>query len=239
MNINPIYNPHPISFKWIKWLLRSCFVLLLMVFSINLHSQRIEVFGGINITHYYDSQENTVPYNWSRYSSKSNHFLGIGIEEVKIVGQNIRFTLDYHLTEGSAYSRVGTADMSSDFYVITDKSILSFGFYPYNQKIFNSFQISLGAVYSFLIRESYKGITTSFDANMNTGNSLDLQGRKFNSPHYFGLQGRLKYDFTLSKRVAIYPQHAFYMGLVEEFNDFPKDTKSIRHYFGIGANFKL
>jgi len=226
-------------FEQIKWLARSFFIMLIVSFNFNLHSQKLEVFGGINVTHYFDSHKDAPLYNWSSYSSKSKYFIGIGIEDMEMVGQNIRMTLDFHSSEGHAYSRTGTFVYSSDIIVISNKSTLSIGFYPFNYNIFNSFQISVGAVYSYLIRESYKGLTTIFDMEKHIENNLDFKGSNFNSSHYLGLQGRLKYDFTLSERFTIFLQYAYYIGLVDEFNNFPRSTKSMRHNIGLGVNMKI
>ena len=64
--------------------------------------------------------------------------------------------------------------------------------------------------------------------------NLDDKYNKYSSLTYFGLQGRIAYDFNLSKSIVISPQYLYYFGISDEFIEFPKETKSIRHYFCVG-----
>ena len=50
---------------------------------------------------------------------------------------------------------------------------------------------------------------------------------------------RVGYEFRLSDRMMLAPQYSFYYGLSPEFEQFPEETKSMRHFLGIGLTWDL
>lgn len=47
---------------------------------------------------------------------------------------------------------------------------------------------------------------------------------RYSSKTYFGLCGRIAYDFNVSETLALSPQDSYYFGLTNEFDEFPVET---------------
>ena len=71
--------------------------------------------------------------------------------------------------------------------------------------------------------------------------SYDLQEKydRFSASTYVGIQGRFAYDIKASKSTWISLQYLYYIGLSNEFIEFPTETKAMRHYFCIGIKKKI
>jgi hypothetical protein len=219
--------------------IKAILTFVIIANSVIVFCQNIEVFGGINSNIFYDNNENDPHYS-SSYKSDFGYCAGIGFESKKIDWLTVRFTLqlDNYGGEINAYTDgLGSGNLTE---ATIDKWLISLGLFPINFRLFHKIDLNFGFEVSRLINETYNG-TISGWLYRQPNWSFDLQDKynHFSLPICIGLRGRIAYDFKLSKTYIISPQYSFYYGLSKEFQEFPHETKSMRHYLSVGIKKKI
>jgi len=166
--------------------------------------------------------------------------LRVGVDDIKIDWLKLRFTLAYDQYSGEFEGE--DAGLGGGNFSITaniNKSILSVGLFPLNFN-FSGLELNLGVEFSRLIREDFEGkIEGNIIGQGSFRSSLEERYDRYSERDYFGLRGRLAYELELSELWSISPQYAFYLGISDEFREFPEDSRSNRHFFGIGIQKSL
>jgi hypothetical protein len=201
--------------------------------------KNVEVIAGLNQNQFFDLNRDEGHY-YSSYQSELGYALRIGIEDVKVDWLNLRFTLGYDKYGGKIAVSDGGQGGGYTTTAEIDKSLLSLGIFPVNLKIWNRIDLNLGFEVSALVDENYRGkrsggITGAPSWNENLEDRYDSYSEK----GYWGIRGRLAYDFTIDDRFSLSPQYSYYFGMSNEFKEFPEETKSMRHYFSIGVQWEL
>lgn len=219
--------------------MKRIFIALILLISIPAFSQNLEVIGGLNKNHFFDFQQNEGHFS-SSYYSNYGYTLRIGVDDIKVDWLTLRFTLSYDKYGGELKASDGGMGGGYTTNAKIDKSVISLGVFPVNFKIIDRIDLNFGFEIAGLINENYSGTSSGW----NMGNpdwSYDLNEKydRYSSKIYFGLRGRIAYDFNISDKLSISPQYSYYLGLSNEFDEFPEATKSMRHYFCIGLQRKL
>ncbi len=218
--------------------MKNLIIGLILLNSLTVFSQNIELFGGLNRNSFFDYRQ--VGHFVSSYNSELGYSFGVGVDNIKLNQWALRFTLNYDKYGGKVTASDG--GLGSTFRTIAeiDKSIVSLGVFPVNFKLFDRIDLNFGFEISGLINEKVKGSYSTWSKGQ-PYRELDLNDKyeRFSSMLYFGLRGRIAYDFNLSDNLAISPQYSYYFGLSNEFVGFPEKTKSMRHYLGIGLQRKI
>ena len=214
--------------------MKQVFTMLLMLCNLTLFSQKLELIAGMNKNIFFDYQKNEGHFN-SAYDSQLGYSVHIATEDVKIDFVKWRFTLGYEKYGGEINARDGGLGGGYTTKAEIDKSVISVGVYPLNFKIIRSIDINVGFEVAALISENVIGTHSGWQMGTN-GYSYNLNDKykRFSAKTYFGLRGRVAYDFHISDKMAISPQYSYYFGLSKEFSEFPEFTVSMRHFFGIG-----
>lgn len=211
----------------------------ILLSSLTVLSQKIEIIGGLNKNAFFDFRENKGHFS-SNFISGYGYAVRIGIEEIKVDGVNLRFTLSYDKYGGELDVSDGGLGGGFATNAKVDKSIISLGVFPMNFKIIDRIDLNFGFELAGMISENVTGKSSGWIMNESEWSyDLNEKDNRYNSETYFGLRGRIAYDFIISDRLAISPQYSYYFGLTNEFDEFPKKTKSMRHYFCIGIQRKL
>ncbi|MCX7985821.1 MAG: hypothetical protein N2662_02645 [Bacteroidales bacterium] len=202
-----------------------------------LFAQKIEVFGGAcyNIFHDYNKNEG---HYMSSYKSEFGYSSGFGIDSITIDKIPFRFTLQLDKYGGKIDVSDGGLGGGYKTVATVDKLIISLGIFPVNLMIFKKIEINIGLIISRLIDETFIGTSSGWMLNQPSWsyNLHDIYDR-FSSSTYTGLQGRIACDFKAFKSVWITPQYFYYYGISDEFTKL--DTKSKRHYIGIGIKKRI
>lgn len=210
---------------------------IILLTSISLFSQSIEIIGGMNSANFYDFKGNEQSIS-SEYYGQRAYAIGLGYETKKLSRNTIRFTLCYDKYGG----RLKASDIDywsgQDANVMIDKSVIALGVFPLNLLLFNTLIINVGMEVSSLLYSYSHGNMREWDRSGNAS-IYDLKDIQYNASAYYGIRGRLTYDIPISKGFAIMPQYSFYLGLSNEFVSFPSFTKSLRHFVGIGVKAYL
>ena len=210
-------------------------VVLILICSYTLHSQSFELIQGFTKNNFYDRQEMSSG-NRSSYSSDISHFYGLGLHQIKAGKLDIGITIIYEKYRGTVMADSTGLNVGRSIEADVNKSILSFGFYPINTTLFGNVDLNLGVVASSLVREKFSGTDRTFDTGSSSGvPAADLQDKyaQFSSNSYLGIRGRLVIKYKVGKEFYLVPVYSFYYGLLDEFRDFPRSTKSMRHSFGL------
>jgi len=216
-------------------------LLILIFFSKTVFSQSFEFFGGISKNKFYDIQDNR-PFDTGKYNSGINSYFGIGLHQIEIEDIEFGITISYEKFGGDLWATSGGRGGGRTVTAKVDKSIVSIGIFPFSKKIYNQLQISIGLIYSALLRESFSGTDNStvlLAPSLNTFEKLEVKYKNYGTNSVVGFKSTLSYDFKIFENVSLSPHYSFYIGLFEEFKDFPRATKSMRHFFGIGLKSAL
>jgi hypothetical protein len=219
--------------------IKAILTFVIIANSVIVFCQKIEVFGGINSNIFYDHNENNPHYN-SSYKSDFGYCAGIGFESKKKDWLTVRFTLQLDNYGGEINAYTGELGGGNLTEATIDKWLISLGLFPVNFRLCHKIDLNFGLEVSRLIKETYIG-TLSGWLYKQPNWSYDLHDiyDHFSSPIYIGLRGRISYEFKLSKSYVITPQYSFYFGLSKEFQEFPHETKSMRHYLNVGIKKKI
>ncbi len=219
--------------------MKKTFIALLFLNSLVLFSQNLEVIGGVNYNRFFNFKEET-PHFSSTYNTDLGYVIKFAIDDIKFEGQKLRFTLGYEKYGGEV--QVNDGGLGGGYGVNTEinKSVLSLGIYPFNFKILKRIDFNLGIEVSGLLNETYKGTSGGWQAGEpNVNIDLNEKYDRFSSWMYIGISARIAYDIKIAENWAISPQYSYYLGLSNEFIEFPEFTKSMRHYFCIGIQKTL
>ncbi|MDA3911193.1 MAG: hypothetical protein PF448_07545 [Bacteroidales bacterium] len=212
---------------------------LIFLSSLTSYSQNIEIIGGLNKNSFFDFQQNEGYYS-SSYDSDYGYAIRIGIENIQVDWLTLRFTLSYDKYGGELEASDGGMGGTYTTNAKIDKSVISFGVFPVNFKIIDRIDLNFGFEFTGLLNENFSGISSGWTiAEPNWSYELNEKYDSYSSKTYFGLRGRIAYDFYISDKLAISPQYSYYFGLSNEFDQFPEATKSMRHYFCIGLQRKI
>lgn len=207
---------------------------LIVLGSLTSYSQNIELLGGINRNDFFDFQKNKGHYK-SSYNTDYGYTIRIGIENIKIDWFTLRFTLGFDNYGGELTVSDGGLGGGHTTDAKINKTIISLGVFPLNFKIIDRINLNFGFEFSGLISEKFSGTSSGWlMGKPNWSYDLNSKYDRFSSKIYFGLHGRVSYDFKISDKLAISPQYSYYLGLSKEFDAFPESTKSMRHYFCVG-----
>jgi hypothetical protein len=219
--------------------MKKIFIGLFLLNNLTLFSQNLEIIGGLNKNSFFDFQQNEGHFS-SSYNSDYGYAIRIGIENIKVDWLTLRFTLTYDKYGGELEASDGGLGGGYTTNVTIDKSIISLGVFPINFKIIDRIDLNFGFEMGGLLNESFSGTSSGWLMG-EPGWSYDLNDKydRYSAKTYFGLRGRIAYDFKISDKLAISPQYSYYFGLSNEFDEFPEATKSMRHYFCIGLQRKI
>lgn len=219
--------------------MKRIFIAWILLSSMTAFSQNLEVIGGLNKNHFFDFQQNE-GYFTSSYDSDYGYAICIGLEDIKIDWLTLRFTLSYEKYGGELDASDGVLGGGYTTNAKIDKSVISLGVFPLNFKIIDRIDLNFGFEIAGLINENFSGTSSGWSMG-GPDWSYDLNEKydRYSSKAYFGLRGRIAYDFNISDKLSISPQYSYYLGLSNEFDEFPEATKSMRHYFSVGLQRKL
>ena len=220
-------------------IIKRLFIILICLGNMSLFSQNMEVIGGINKNNFYNF--NQQGHFVSSYTPGLGYTLKVGIEDVKVDWLKLRFTLGYDRCSGKLEASDGGLGGGYTTIAEVDKSLISVGVFPVNFKIINRIDLNFGFDISGLISETIEGTRSEWRIDEPYGSNYDLSDiyDRYSSLLYFGLKGRLAYDLRISDKLVISPQYSYYFGLSNEFDEFPEQTKSMKHYFCIGIQKRL
>jgi len=219
--------------------MKRIFISLILISSLTGFSQNIEIIGGLNKNNFFDFKKELGHYI-SSYNSDYGYTIQVGIENIKVDGLKLRFTLGYDRYSGELTVSDGGIGGGYTIDAKISKSVISLGVFPLNFKIIKHIDLNFGLELSGLIKENLSGTISGWVLGQpNWGYDLNENYNRLSSMAYFGLRGRIAYDFNISDKLAISPQYSYYLGLSDEFHEYAKATKSMRHYFCIGIQRKI
>lgn len=214
--------------------------LIVIVFGHNLYAQSLEVTGGPVFNNLHRQSDASIDPD---YSNKTGFSLGIGVDQVKIDWLTLRMTFEYIQYGGHVLEEynglAGGGTTTFDF----QKSLVTLGLFPFNYRLIDRIDLNLGIAISRLVYDSFTGTNTSWYSTMSgpvyTSYDLDERYNSLGSVWYFGILGRVAWDIPLTRSIILSPQYSFYWGLTDEFDQESYDSKSWRHFTGLGLQMEL
>ncbi|MFO7789396.1 MAG: hypothetical protein R6V32_02400 [Bacteroidales bacterium] len=196
---------------------------------------KIELHAGVCKNYFHDYIPNDGHYQTEYTPTGIGYSFGIGIENIKVDELRMRFTLSYNKYSGDIDASDGMIGSGYVTDANINKSVISIGVYPLNFKILKTIDLNFGFEISGLVYENNIGDIYAWSMEQPYIYTYD----RFSSLAHFGFQSRIAYDINIAENLLISPQYAFYYGISSEFKEFPKATKSMRHYFCIGLQRTL
>ncbi|PKP24074.1 MAG: hypothetical protein CVU06_05385 [Bacteroidetes bacterium HGW-Bacteroidetes-22] len=219
--------------------MKRILIVIALLCNVAAFSQNVEVTGGLNSNNFFDFQKNDGHYT-SSYNSDYGYVIRVGIDNIKAGWMAFRFTLSYDKYSGELTASDGGLGSGYTTNAKIDKSVISLGVFPLNFRIIDRIGLNFGFELSGLVSENINGTSSGWSAGTQHW-SYDLNDKydRYSSKFYFGLCGRIAYDFKISDKLIISPQYSYYLGLSDEFDEFPESTKAMRHYFCLGLKRKI
>lgn len=219
--------------------MRITIIALMILSNLSAFSQNIELMGGLNSNNFFDIKKNEGHYN-SSYNSDYGYEIMIGAESRNDGSLTYRITLGFEKYGGELTASDGALGGGYTTNAKVDKSVFSLGLYPLNFRIKNKIDLNVGLEFSGLIHEKVDGTSSGWSiGSPQWSYDLNEKYERYSSNTYFGIRCRIAYDFNISDKMVISPQYSYYFGLLNEFDEFPETTKSMRHYFCIGLERKI
>lgn len=188
----------------------------------------------------YDCEKENPHWN-SEYTNGKGYDIVIAVEDVSVDWAKMRFSLAYEHYDGELYVRSGGLGGGGSKSAEFRKSLLSACIFPHGFTIKKKLDLQIGLQLSWLLHEEFSGKSASWSSIPYTGGSSTLEDSydHYNSAFYIGLVGRVAYNIKIAESIYIFPQYSFYFGLSPEFREPPTETRSMRHFFGIGIEKRL
>lgn len=219
--------------------LSYCYLIIFQCYSFSISAQKFQFSSGVNLNNFFELQYDDRPYNASDYSSKYGGYFALGFEYMMYDTFPVYLTISYEYLGGKANVRSGGLGGGTAVNVETNKSVVSLGITPFKQKIYKQLNLKIGFVFSVLLKESFSGTKTVAAGNIPINMNLKEVSNSFNSKYYFGIQGAISYDISINNNLILVPHYNYYIGFSDEFKDFPRRTKAMRHSLGIGIMMDL
>jgi len=219
--------------------MKNIIVFIILFSNVFVFSQQVEIVGGINQNMFYDRESFTSLD--ADYTNETGYALKIAFENAKINKFKWRVEIGYEKYGGKINVFNAGRNGANRVEAEIDKSILSLTFYPLNATLWNRLDINLGVEISNLIGGNYIGTHTNYSSLSSMTVVTDLKKRytSYNTKFNFGLRGRIAYNFNISEKLILAPQISYFYGHIAEFKEFPKHTRSIRPFFGIGIGWDI
>lgn len=224
--------------------MRLLIIFLIFIHSLSLYSQPVDLYGGMNQNRFYGANNN--PHFNAKYHPGNGFSAGIGIDSIKLDWLTMRFTLQFDRYKGEFSVSDGGQGGGTTTSANIKNSVVSLGAFPLNFSIRKRVTINFGAEVSTMINESFSGTKSNWQLESTPSGhhavtytqDLNELYDRFSSRTNFGLKARIAYDITLTKRLFLVPQYAYYLGISKQFIEFPDVTKSMRHTFCLGIKRK-
>ena len=209
--------------------------LLIVTFS---YGQKIEFSGGINQNSFFDlqAQDNHLQ---TKYDAGYGYSAGIFIYDIKFDTIHIGLSLRYDYYQGSFYSENSGLSYGHSTKAEVKKSTVGIGLYPLNFSVLNKIRFHFGIEFSVKLDDQYSGYKSSWSIGPPLTTTTDSTLKYLDRSNFWGICGRISYDFKINENWFIAPQYRFYFGLSEEFNDVEAKIKSMRQSLEIGIIRKI
>ena len=209
------HTPYPIM---------KILVILLISLSVtitSLSAQQIEIFGGINSNHLFDSiDEDSSPYS-SILESGKGYTIGFSFDNPNMNGYASRITVSYNKIKGRAittFSDSGVIPSGSYTDAIIDKSSINLAVYPFTfivQHIYFSFGLQGNILLSNTTTGEYG--STGINGSEAIGDISEATEPTFHKDFGYGVAMRAHYNIMLNNGLSIIPQYNLYYGIGEEY----------------------
>ncbi|MBW6490654.1 MAG: hypothetical protein K0B15_05595 [Lentimicrobium sp.] len=218
---------------------KTLLILFLIAGSFNVFGQNIEIIGGLNHNVFHD-YNNSEDHFVSTYKPGLGFCAGIRLDSVKVDWMNMSFALQFDQINGELKARNGGLGYGHHTNAKINKSIISLGIFPLNFSIFRRIDLNIGLEISGLINESITGTVSGWSmGGSNWSSDINEKYSRYCSLICVGLKGRIACDIPVTNTIYIAPQYSYYHGLTKEFDEFPEETRSMRHYFCIGIKKRI
>lgn len=227
--------------------MKNRLLFFLLSLSVTTSAQSLEFNFGTHLNNFYDFKDKSGHYTAS-YPSKVGYDLNVGIDDIYLYDVRLRFTLGISRYGGDVKASHSAHSGSYSMDGQIEKTVLRLDYYPMNFRIKKQLNINIGHQFSMLIHEKIRGTYDEWYMRINeygdqyleeSSGNLNEKYDSYNTRYYVGANIRVAYDIPISERYYLVPQYLFYVGLSNEFTEFPKVTKSISNMLGIGIKRKM
>jgi len=222
--------------------MKNILLLFFLSFGLTASAQSWEFNSSPLVNFFYDFDD----YYIGSYTLKSGYNLNVGIDDVYLNDLRLRFILGFSKYSGGIDAKFRSQGSGTSLNGHAKKNVLQFGLYPINFGGKEGLNVNIGTEFSALIGGEIEGTYTNWYIVSTSGpvveESYDDVNDLYDSYHsmyYFGISIRVAYDIPLSEDFYLVPQYSLYVGLSNEFIEFPKTTKSLRNMLGIGIKRKM
>ena len=211
--------------------------LFFATFSIN--AQNLEISSGVNHNKLYELLDKGDAYLSS--TPKLGFTSDLSIEDIKFGRRKWRFSVGIEQYQSKLYVHDSNKSYREHFNGSFQRTNITFGIFPFNEKILKKIDLNFGARFGYILQEKYHGehVIPYLYPDGKVTENFSEKFPSFSEKLAYGVEGRLAYDIQLSNTLILSPQYSFYLGLAHETRKLPKDARSVRHMVGIGLQKSL
>lgn len=196
-------------------------------------TQNTEVWMGANYNKYFESGDKD-SHVLTANKPGFGYCLGVTFKSCQENWSPMRFSVfidNYRGTIDNGFYGLGG---STSIYAEVEKTTFGVGFLPVNFKILKRVDLSLGGEARIRIYDRTSGYKAWRIGPDSFSKNLTDYPYSIHKGFFFGVCGKIGYDFLMPANWTLSPQYKFYYGLTEEFKNTDFNTKSLRHYILIG-----
>lgn len=221
---------------------KAAFSLLLLFSLWSSQAQTLEVYGGANLTRFFD-YGNISGHFSSTYTSGSGAQFGIGFEHLKVKWFPLGGTFSIvHCGKSSLEMEDGGLGGGTFTEAEVETTSLNLAFYPVNIRLLKRhLEISLGAEASGIIRENLSGVEGGWSlAGLaggfhKTEREINNQTPDFSKKWNIGALFRLGLCFPMDEGWEVVPQYKLFWGLTRRFQNIEAETLFRQHLFELSV----
>lgn len=214
--------------------IRFCLLLSLCISITSLSAQQIEIFGGINSNHFFDSNDD------SEFKSGNGYTIGFSFDNPNMNGIASRITLSYNNIKGNVLtSETKSPGVSKSTTVALEKESFNLTVYPFTFIIQNIY-VSFGLQGNFTMSNNSLGMFETNEPGYTLFGELNLNETEFHKEISYGAAVRIHYNIMLNNGLSIIPQYNLYYGIGEEYSTAESEKIKVWQQvmaIGIGMQF--
>ena len=218
--------------------MKKLFLFILLLPLLNGFSQNLSLSGGLIHNQFSDYEDQNGHYQ-SEYENGGGFALGATLDGVRFDSLKLRFSVGLEIYRGAFSASDGGLGSRNTTYADVDKALFTLGFYPINFRILKRIDLNIGLEFGTLLCEKVDGRSRFSSGFEHSDLAIKDKYPRFNNQFALGAKAAISYDICINDNLTIFPQYAYYFGLLSEFSEFPTKTKSRRQYFSIGVKQTL
>ena len=200
----------------------------------------VEVNGGVNSHRYYDFIRENEEYR-STYDYGRGYNFSVGPRYKDILDYDARAILGIERVSGRFDITDNINPISEEAMGEISRTLITLEVDFLNLTFWKGLGINMGIQFNYLLREDTNGRYSKLldNSGENSYYSLKEESNPFSNKLNLGVITRLEYQIKLEDQLFLCPHYIYLYNILPVFDENFQNTRSMRHYFGLGLMKKI